>query len=146
MSSKRKSSKYIVNSDEEAGYINEEQHDNNDGEEEFEEDEDPKPSKSTSSRSSKKIKRDPDSEEAYESDRSDRGENNDGETYFKLSEKKRVTVREWRNMVLIDFREFFQTKDGNTQPTKKGISLQLEQWNKLKQLIHDIDDEIRKLK
>ncbi|CAI2179537.1 11736_t:CDS:2 [Funneliformis geosporum] len=146
MSSKRKSSKYIVNSDEEAGYIKEEQHNNDDGQEEFEEDEDPKPSKSTSSRSSKKIRREPDSEEAYESDRSDRGENNDGETYFKLSDKKRVTVREWRNMVLIDFREFFQTKDGITQPTKKGISLQLEQWNKLKQLIHDIDNEIRKLK
>ncbi|RIA97587.1 transcriptional Coactivator p15-domain-containing protein [Glomus cerebriforme] len=84
--------------------------------------------------------------EESDSDRSDRGENNDGETYFKLSNKKRVTIREWKNMVLIDFREFFETKDGNIQPTKKGISLQLDQWNKLKELIHDIDNEIRKLK
>uniref|UniRef100_A0A1D1YIY8 Activated RNA polymerase II transcriptional coactivator p15 n=1 Tax=Anthurium amnicola TaxID=1678845 RepID=A0A1D1YIY8_9ARAE len=138
-----KSSKYIVDSDEEAGYEEDEQQQiDDDGEEEFEEEEDPKASKrASSSRSSKKFKK-----EESDSDRSDRGENESGETYFKLSSKKRVTIREWKNMVLIDFREFFETKEGHTQPTKKGISLQLEQWNKLKDLISDIDNEIRKLK
>ncbi|CAB4384665.1 unnamed protein product [Rhizophagus irregularis] len=141
-SNKRKSSKYIVDSDEEAGFEEEEQQvDDDEEEEEFEEVDEPKASKKGSSRSSKKIKKDD-----SDSDRSDRGENSAGETYFKLSNKKRVTIREWKNMVLIDFREFFETKDGKTQPTKKGISLQLEQWNKLKELVSDIDNEIRKLK
>ncbi|GBC06752.1 hypothetical protein RclHR1_07010008 [Rhizophagus clarus] len=141
MSNKRKSSKYIVDSDEADDYEEEQQVDDDEGEEEFEEVEEPKASKRGSSRSSKKAKK-----EESDSDRSDRGENSAGETYFKLSNKKRVTIREWKNMVLIDFREFFETKDGKTQPTKKGISLQLEQWNKLKELVSDIDNEIRKLK
>jgi hypothetical protein len=49
-------------------------------------------------------------------------------------------------MVLIDFREFFENADGAVLPTKKGISLQLDQWNKLKSLVDDIDEEIKKLK
>ncbi|RHZ43931.1 hypothetical protein Glove_801g11 [Diversispora epigaea] len=76
----------------------------------------------------------------------DRGENGDGEAYFKLSEKKRVTVRKFKNMILIDFREFFTNSDGDSNPTKKGIALQPEQWNKLKEFISDIDEEIENLK
>ncbi|CAJ0829667.1 20267_t:CDS:2 [Entrophospora sp. SA101] len=64
----------------------------------------------------------------------------------KLSEKKRVTVREWKNMVLIDIREFFEVDGGTPMPTKKGISLQLDQWDKLKSLVDDIDEEIKNLK
>ncbi|CAJ0645976.1 6680_t:CDS:2 [Entrophospora sp. SA101] len=63
-----------------------------------------------------------------------------------LSEKKRVTVREWKNMVLIDIREFFEVDGGTPMPTKKGISLQLDQWDKLKSLVDDIDEEIKNLK
>ncbi|CAG8690204.1 2713_t:CDS:2 [Rhizophagus irregularis] len=121
-SNKRKSSKYIVDSDEEAGFEEEEQQvDDDEEEEEFEEVDEPKASKKGSSRSSKKIKKDD-----SDSDRSDRGENSAGETYFKLSNKKRVTIREWKNMVLIDFREFFETKDGKTQPTKKVAGIKFD--------------------
>ncbi|RIB03029.1 transcriptional Coactivator p15-domain-containing protein, partial [Gigaspora rosea] len=71
--------------------------------------------------------------------------NDQGEAYFQLSDKRRVTIREFKNMVLVDFREYFKSKDdGEYHPGKKGISLQIDQWNKLKELIDDIDEEVKK--
>ncbi|CAG8767264.1 10075_t:CDS:2, partial [Acaulospora morrowiae] len=38
-------------------------------------------------------------------------ENDNEEATFKLSEKKRVTVRKFKNMLLIDFREHYKTPE-----------------------------------
>ncbi|KAG9289108.1 hypothetical protein G9A89_022417 [Geosiphon pyriformis] len=127
--SKRKSTKYVEESD-----------DNNQvgvSDDEYIEDKESK--KKTNPKKAKK---------SFDSDyeEGDRGETADGETYFKLNQKKRVTVRKFKNMVLVDFREYFESGDGSLKPTKKGISLQIDQWNKLKELVDDIDEEVRRIK
>eukprot|EP00803_Ostreobium_quekettii_P010050 evm.model.scf_603.1 EVM.evm.TU.scf_603.1 scf_603:3076-6937(+) len=47
-----------------------------------------------------------------------------------LSEKKRATISVFRGIARVDLREYFQ-KEGSWLPTKKGISLPQDQWNKL---------------
>jgi len=61
-----------------------------------------------------------------------------------LGKMKFVSVREFKGKILIDIREFYE-KNGELNPGKKGISLQAEQWQKLKQYIDDIDEKIQQL-
>ncbi|KAF9579542.1 Transcriptional coactivator, partial [Lunasporangiospora selenospora] len=55
-----------------------------------------------------------------------------------LGPKKRLTIRKWQDRTLIDIREYYQDKDNQTKPGKKGISLTPEQF----QLIQNHSDEI----
>jgi len=57
--------------------------------------------------------------------------NQDGETFFDLTGKKRFTVRKWKGKVLLDVREFYEN-NGEMRPGKKGISLNLEQFKILR--------------
>ncbi|KAG7398698.1 Transcriptional coactivator [Phytophthora boehmeriae] len=65
----------------------------------------------------------------------------DGETVFQLSTKRRLTVRKWKSMVLVDVREFYDD-NGETKPGKKGISLSLDQWKKLVELSDAVAEAI----
>ncbi|KAF7850229.1 hypothetical protein BT93_L5713 [Corymbia citriodora subsp. variegata] len=56
-----------------------------------------------------------------------------------LSKNRRVTVRSWHGQVVVDIREFY-VKDGKTLPGKKGISLPLDQWNKLVKHMPEINE------
>lgn len=47
--------------------------------------------------------------------------------------------------VYVDIREFFE-KDGQTLPTKKGISLTPDLWEKIKKYQHEIDEAIANIK
>ncbi|XP_030440519.1 RNA polymerase II transcriptional coactivator KIWI-like isoform X1 [Syzygium oleosum] len=55
-----------------------------------------------------------------------------------LSRNRRVTVRSWHGQVVVDVREFY-VKDGKSLPGKKGISLPIDQWNKLVKYMPEID-------
>ncbi|XP_075537224.1 single stranded-binding protein c31A [Dermacentor variabilis] len=70
------------------------------------------------------------------------GGNEDG--MFMLAKKRYVSVREFRGKVMVDIREYYEDGNGDLKPGKKGICLQLDQWNALKNQIDDIDAAIRK--
>ncbi|XP_058963573.1 activated RNA polymerase II transcriptional coactivator p15 [Pocillopora verrucosa] len=65
---------------------------------------------------------------------------------FELTNKRRVTVREFKGKILVDIREFYEDSAGEMKPGKKGISLQLDQWETLKNHIADIDEAIEEMK
>ena len=73
--------------------------------------------------------------------------NDAGETTFEISGKRRVTVRKFRSSILIDIREYYEDKaSGEDRPGKKGISLTKEQYEKLKELLPEIDESVKKMK
>jgi hypothetical protein len=57
-----------------------------------------------------------------------------------------LTVRKWKSSVLVDIREFWTDKDGSEKPGKKGISLSVDQWTRVKDLMEDIDSTVCSLK
>lgn len=59
-------------------------------------------------------------------------------------EKKKVTVRKFKNMKLVDLREYYQ-KDGNWLPGSKGLSLTEDQWNVLVSKMVDISEALIKI-
>ncbi|KAL5236037.1 hypothetical protein ACI65C_003447 [Semiaphis heraclei] len=75
---------------------------------------------------------------------SQKSSSNEEEHSFQLDRNRFVKVREFRGKLFVDIREFYE-KDGNILPGKKGISLSIGQWNKLKELIDDIQESVEKL-
>ncbi|KAE8895413.1 hypothetical protein PF005_g872 [Phytophthora fragariae] len=61
-----------------------------------------------------------------------------------LSNKRRATVRYFRNGVLIDIREFYD-QNGVLTPGKKGISLSKEHWTVLQKIAHEITEAADRL-
>lgn len=72
--------------------------------------------------------------------------NESGEAIFELSDKRRVTIRKFKGKILVDIREYWETKEGEMAPGKKGISLNEEQWQSLKSVIGKIDEAITETK
>ena len=70
---------------------------------------------------------------------------NDKDVIFLLDDRKRVTVHKFKGQLKVDIREFYDDK-GEMKPGKKGISLSLEHWKKLKNFIDDIDESIDNMK
>uniref|UniRef100_A0A7S2BFY1 Transcriptional coactivator p15 (PC4) C-terminal domain-containing protein n=1 Tax=Florenciella parvula TaxID=236787 RepID=A0A7S2BFY1_9STRA len=61
---------------------------------------------------------------------------------FSLGNKKLLRVRTWKKMVLVDIREFYEDKNEELKPGKKGISLTLDQWGELTKAMSGIQDAI----
>ncbi|KAF8794298.1 Activated RNA polymerase II transcriptional like protein [Argiope bruennichi] len=62
---------------------------------------------------------------------------------IKLSKYRYVSVREFRGKLMVDIREYYE-KDGEMKPGKKGICLNMEQWNALKEQMDNIEAAIKK--
>ncbi|XP_074265014.1 RNA polymerase II transcriptional coactivator KELP [Silene latifolia] len=62
----------------------------------------------------------------------------------RLSEKRRVTIQDFRGKTLVSIREFYK-KDGKFLPTSKGISLTAEQWSSFKKNVPAIDQAIKEM-
>ncbi|KAL6174867.1 hypothetical protein ACLB2K_051512 [Fragaria x ananassa] len=62
----------------------------------------------------------------------------------RLSQKRKVTVQEFKGKPLVSLREFF-TKEGKELPTSKGISLTEEQWSVFKKNVPAIEKAIQKM-
>ncbi|NXD14233.1 TCP4 polymerase, partial [Nothocercus nigrocapillus] len=63
---------------------------------------------------------------------------------FQIGRMRRVRVSSFKGKVLVDIREFYVDKEGNTKPGRKGIALSAEQWNQLKEIIPEIDAAVKK--
>ncbi|RDD43754.1 Activated RNA polymerase II transcriptional coactivator p15 [Trichoplax sp. H2] len=59
-----------------------------------------------------------------------------------LSSKRYVSVRSFRKSTLVDIREYYKDSHGELKPSKKGISLTKEQWDKLLSLQKEINENI----
>uniref|UniRef100_A0A3B3S181 Activated RNA polymerase II transcriptional coactivator p15 n=1 Tax=Paramormyrops kingsleyae TaxID=1676925 RepID=A0A3B3S181_9TELE len=61
---------------------------------------------------------------------------------FQIGKMRYVSVRDFKGKVLIDIREYWMDQEGEMKPGRKGISLNPEQWNQLKEQISEIDDAL----
>ncbi|KAK4528177.1 hypothetical protein GAYE_SCF53G6112 [Galdieria yellowstonensis] len=94
---------------------------------------------SNSSSSNEEIEKPPSKVHRKESWKRD----SEGFPYFELSKTRRVSVRKFSGKVLVDIREYYQ--NGETwSPGRKGISLSIEQFEKLKSHLADIDEAIQR--
>jgi len=70
-----------------------------------------------------------------------------GNQIFELSAKRRITVRAFSTgEPSVDIREVYKDKNTGEIRPGKGICLPLSQWNKLKELLPDIEEAIDELK
>jgi len=58
---------------------------------------------------------------------------------------RRVSVSVFKGKVRVDFREFYKGDGEDLLPSKKGISFDITQYEKIKELIPMIDEAIRDL-
>ena len=58
-----------------------------------------------------------------------------------------VSVKEYNGKTLIHIRHYFRNKDSERwYPTKKGITLTLQEWDKFGDFFVDIDAKVRQLR
>ncbi|CAM0882316.1 unnamed protein product [Alopecurus aequalis] len=62
----------------------------------------------------------------------------------RLSSNRRVTLQEFRGMMLVSIREYY-LKDGKEMPGSKGISMTVEQWEAFCKSVPAIEDAIKNL-
>ncbi|KTF95921.1 hypothetical protein cypCar_00027372 [Cyprinus carpio] len=74
-----------------------------------------------------------------------KSDRNNEDNMFQIGKLRYVSVRDFKGKVLIDIREYWMDQAGEMKPGKKGISLNPEQWNQLKEQMSDIDDAVRRL-
>lgn len=87
----------------------------------------------------------PKSGESSKPSGSSKGSSNSDDNMFQIGKMRYVSVRDFKGKVLIDIREYWMNQDGEMKPGKKGISLNPEQWNQLKDQISEIDDAIKRI-
>ncbi|CAJ1937235.1 unnamed protein product [Sphenostylis stenocarpa] len=88
-----------------------------------------------------------DEEEVEEEQEVSKGKEYDDEgdlIICKLSDKRRVTIQDFRGKTLVSIREYYK-KDGKELPTSKGISLTEEQWSAFKKNLPAIEKAIKKM-
>ncbi|CAK9298777.1 unnamed protein product [Gordionus sp. m RMFG-2023] len=62
---------------------------------------------------------------------------------MQLGRMRYISVSEWKGKSMVNIREYYTNDAGEMKPGKKGISLSLDQWTKLKDHIPDIDAQIK---
>lgn len=67
----------------------------------------------------------------------------DDDTGYSLGKNRFIKLSEFKGKWYINIREYYNA-DGELRPGKKGIMLSLEQWQKLKGFVDDLDEDIKK--
>ncbi|CAL8087277.1 unnamed protein product [Orchesella dallaii] len=88
----------------------------------------------------KQLKTEPSSAKSSSSKSKSGGEGE--ESSWTLDKKRVVKINEFRGTVYVDIREYYE-KDGEMRPGKKGISLSASQWQKLKDVMPEIDSALK---
>jgi len=65
------------------------------------------------------------------------------ENKYEIGRMRYVSVSEFKGKKMVSIREYYHTDDGDVRPGKKGISLSVDQWEKLKSHIGDVDNDIK---
>lgn len=69
----------------------------------------------------------------------------DKEASWQLSKNRFARVTDFKGKIYVDIRETYLDSDGNQRPGKKGIMLTVDQWQKLKASVEEIDQEVKKI-
>jgi hypothetical protein len=67
------------------------------------------------------------------------------EEKFKLSPWKFLDVQEYHGHIYVSIRQYYRDKKGEMKPMKKGISLRIDEWNRLVSGVQFINMKIDKL-
>lgn len=67
----------------------------------------------------------------------------ESEPTWELTGKKFITVRDFKGKTYVNIREYYE-KDGKVLPGKKGISLNIEQWQNLCSSIDEVNQVLKK--
>ena len=62
-----------------------------------------------------------------------------GNLYFELTGAKRISVSKYRGLARVDMRNYYRNDLNELLPTKKGISMRLEDYAKLKEFMPEIE-------
>ncbi|KAF6770228.1 hypothetical protein AHF37_11090 [Paragonimus kellicotti] len=82
-------------------------------------------------------------ETSKQSSSANRTTNVDGDKMIDLTGKKFVCVRQFKGRVFVDIREYYEDKaTSELKPGKKGVSLNVEQWDQLKEAMKELDRDI----
>lgn len=65
------------------------------------------------------------------------------EPTWELGSRKFITVHDFKGKTYVNVREYYE-KDGKVLPGKKGISLNVEQWNNLCSSIDEVNNVLKK--
>lgn len=60
-----------------------------------------------------------------------------------MGKNRFIKLSEFKGKWYVNIREYYNA-DGSLRPGKKGIMLTMEQWQKLKDFVADIDEDIKK--
>ena len=64
-----------------------------------------------------------------------------------MDSKRRASITRFKKQIRVDFREYYHdAKTDTDKPTQKGVSLTLEDYQSLKDLIPTIDHELAVIK
>ncbi|KAG5674379.1 hypothetical protein PVAND_004353 [Polypedilum vanderplanki] len=63
----------------------------------------------------------------------------DGNEYFDIGRSRRVAMSDFKGKKFLNIREYYQNKDGNMAPGKKGITLNKNEWENLLALADKFD-------
>ncbi|CAD6236648.1 GSCOCG00008218001-RA-CDS [Cotesia congregata] len=67
----------------------------------------------------------------------------DEEPTWSIGNKRQVTVRTFKGKLYIDIREMYlDANSGDLKPGRKGISLTPENYNKLKDILEEVDEAV----
>ena len=62
---------------------------------------------------------------------------------FNLGKNIFVSISEFKGQVRVDIREYYFDDKGDLRPGKKGISLSMDEWNKIKSYLPKIEKAIK---